>query len=72
MVDDFGAAQSFAEDATGFSDDLGAIAEQAGSSIVDVGEQMIADEGTSDFAADIIQSEVTEAVADDVWDDLDS
>jgi hypothetical protein len=52
------------------SDAIGAMADTAGSSVADVASAVLDNTELDDFARDVVTSEVTEAAADDVWDDL--
>ena len=54
------------------SDVLGSMAETAGGSVADVAGDLADSGNFDDFTSDIIESEVGEAVTDEVWDDLGS
>ena len=45
---------------------------EGGGSIADVAGDLVESGNFDDFQSDVIESEVTEAAADEVWDDLGS
>ncbi len=67
-----GMAQSAAQmaGAGDLSDAIGAMADTSGSSVADVASAVLDNTELDDFARDVVTSEVTEAAAEDVWDDL--
>ena len=59
--------------ATGdLSDVFSTMADEGGGSIADVAGDLVESGNFDDFQSDVIESEVTEAAADEVWDDLGS
>jgi len=54
------------------ADVLNTMADAGGGSVADVAGGLAESANFDDFSSDIIESEVTEAVADEVWDDLGS
>lgn len=54
------------------SDVLGTMADQSDTSIVDIAGSLADSGNFDDFSSAIVESEVSEAVVDDVWDDIGS
>lgn len=77
-ADTFGQVQDVAGTVTNLagsgdlSDVLGTMADQSDTSIVDIAGSLADSGNFDDFSSAIVESEVSEAVVDDVWDDIGS
>lgn len=67
-----GVAQGVADlaGAGDLSEAVGAVADAAGTSVADIATTVLAATEADDFVHEVASSEVTEALADEVWDDL--